>query len=258
MDAQIISSRISSQIRITDTFINQYPQDVKKKLMLSDAVFPRFFARSPETRQIAITVINQTTQLEDEDNINIFLTVEESVQLANRITLSREFFFGKSASELRELAYSNPQAYEELTNLNTDNINRSIGSNFPFTTCKLPIKNSDADANEQPLQPSYMLPNPAFRHLPLSMLKRDIFEVVGQMSLLENNEDIQKEPPKPPSLQSYQWELQVGQSEHRYPCIVTLMQNPYGTPASGLFAPNTQIKITNAVPRLAAQFIPLI
>ncbi|KAA6339540.1 MAG: hypothetical protein EZS28_052605, partial [Streblomastix strix] len=40
--------------------------------------------------------------------------------------------------------------------------------------------------------------------------------------------------------------------------IVTLMQNPYGTPASGLFAPNTQIKITNAVPRLAAQFIPLI
>ncbi|KAA6375694.1 MAG: hypothetical protein EZS28_028781, partial [Streblomastix strix] len=173
-----------------------------------------------------------TILLEDEGTLNTFLFVEESVQLANRITRSREFFVDGSASELRKLAYSNPRAYEELTKINTDNINRSIGSHLPFTACKPPIQNIDTNSNEQPLQPSYVLPNAALRHLPLSMLKRDIFDVIGQMSLLESSEDIQKKPPKPPSLQSYQWELQVGQSEHRQPCIVTLMRNPYGTPAS--------------------------
>ncbi|KAA6375454.1 MAG: hypothetical protein EZS28_029020 [Streblomastix strix] len=251
-------SRTSSQIRIANTISRQYSKDVKKKLTLIDAVFLRFLARTLETRKLAITYINSTTQLDDEGTLNTFLPVEESIQLANRITRSREFFVGGSVSELRELADSNPQAYEELTKINIDNINRSTRNNLPFAACKPPIQNIETDAYKQPLQTSYVLPNPVLRHLPLSMLKRDIFEVVGQMSLLESSEDIQKEPPKPPSLQSYQCELQVGQSEHRQPCIVTLMQNPYGTPASGLFAPNTQIKITNAVPRLAAQFIPLI
>ncbi|KAA6355997.1 MAG: hypothetical protein EZS28_048476, partial [Streblomastix strix] len=92
--------------------------DVKKKLMLSDAVFPRFLARTPVTRNLAITVINEITQLEDEGTINTFLPVEESVQLANRIARSRQFFVGGSVSELRELANSNPKAYEELTKIN--------------------------------------------------------------------------------------------------------------------------------------------